>query len=126
MSLRQAAEEFANLGVSRRVAARYAASSLKPQTEALIKKIDGIDAGAPKKEIQKSVNEITSFGRKLEKQLEQLDGKMDGKKLNRAIEHAQAVSAYGDNILRDAGDAAKVDRHLGGVQTELKEVLKLL
>ena len=128
MSLRQAAQEFANLGISQRVAARYAATlpALKSQMTALIKKIDGIDASAQKKEMQKHVSEITALGSKLEKELEKSDDKMEAKKLNRAIEYAMAIGSYGDKIMDAVGDSTKVDKLLGNLQGELKAALKHL
>lgn len=102
-----------------------ATGQLTSQMSAMVKKIDGIDAGS-KSSVEKHVGEIASLGSKLEKQLEKLDGKVDSGKLNRAIEHAQAVSSLADKLKESAGDEGKVDKLLGSVQAELNGAMKLL
>lgn len=102
------------------------AGSASAQMSSMIKKIDSIDAGASKQELKKHSDEIGRLGLKLEKQLEKLDGKVDDAKLNRAIEHAQSLSAYSEQLKDAAGDPKKVDKLLGDVQGELREAMKLL
>lgn len=103
-----------------------ATAPLVSQMSSMVKKITDFDAGASKKELKKHVDEIDALGRKLEKQLEKLDGKIEGGKLNRAIEHAMAVSSYSDKLMEAAGNPVKVDKLLGDVQAELNSAMKLL
>lgn len=99
---------------------------LLSQMSSMVKKIDGIDAGASKQELKKHVNEISQLGQRVERQLEKLEGKVEDSKLNRAIEHAQSLSLYADDLMAAAGNSAKVDKLLGNVQGELRSAMKLL
>jgi hypothetical protein len=102
------------------------AAGVSSQMSSAIKKIDNFDAGGSAKELGKYGDELAAVGRKLEKQLEKLDGKVDPKKLNRALEHVQGLSSSKDKLVEMAGSFTKVDKYLADIQGELRDAMKLL
>lgn len=97
------------------------------QVKSIADKIDKIDAGGSKKELDKDMSSLIQSTEKLMSQLEKMKAKGgDHDAIDKAMDHLSDVHRQADKIVDAAGDGAKVDQLLADVQKEIMKAHKLL